>query len=697
VDFVTLSERSQMIRALLDSPPEEAFDNLTILASRLMKAPVSLVSIVDYEGDRQFFKSQCGLPSPWSNTRETPLSHSFCRIVAERNELLRIENSREDDRVSGNPVIDMLGVVAYLGVPIFAETGEAIGSFCVIDQKPRDWTAEEIDTLHRLARSVNDQLLLMARTTGLDKARSDLAAERDQLANILNTVPVAVLSVSDQGRIITTNVECRNILGLTEAEIAQRKFDDERWRIEAVEGGPFPSEDLPVAQVLRDKTAVRDVRHAIVWPNGERHVLSINASPIFGPDGVGAVVCAVEDITDRLAAAERIEEARKKAEEVSHAKSIFLANMSHEIRTPLNGVLGMAEVLQSRVSTPEKKRMVATIQQSGETLLTLLNSILDMSKIEAGKLTLDNVPIQLTKLIFGIESLHRVKAEEKGLHFEVFGTGGRDPARLGDPHRLTQILNNLLSNAIKFCDSGEVRMLVSARPGRPVVIEVSDTGIGMTEEQIARVFNSFEQAEASTAQRFGGTGLGLAIVRQLVLLMMGTIEIESRIGVGTTVRVSLPLPEVEDAVPDAPPAALDHDTQILKGCRVLIADDNPTNLLVLNEMLTPTGLSIVGATNGVEAVTAWQTAQEESRPFDFLMLDIRMPVKDGVSALKDIRDMEAKLNLPEVAAIAVTANAMPQQVAEYLLVGFGSHLAKPFSRADLLRAVTSLVKEKLPK
>lgn len=690
------SVTSPAARALLDTPPEDVFDNFTRLASRLMRAPVSLVSIIDHDGNRQFFKSQCGLPMPWSETRQTPLSHSFCRIVAERNECLRVTDAREDVRVRGNPVIDLLGVVAYLGVPVHSETGEVLGSFCVIDSVPRDWTEEDIDTLQRLGRSVNDQLRLMAMAQALELVRRDLANERDRLANILETVPVAVLSVDRQGAIVLTNRECRRVLGLSEDEIAARQFDDERWQIEAVEGGPFPAEDLPVARVMRDGIAVRDVRHALIWPDGQRRILSINASPLNDQGSAAAVVCAVDDITDRLAATARLEEARLRAEEVSRTKSIFLANMSHEIRTPLNGVLGMAEVLQSLVTTPEKQRMVATIRQSGETLLKVLNSILDMSKIEAGKLTLDTIPVRLPDLVFGVEALHRVRAEEKGLDFEVLCSGGKIQTRQGDPHRLTQILNNLLSNAIKFTDRGYVRLILSCKVGRPVMIEVSDSGIGMTEEQRARAFDSFMQAESSTARRYGGTGLGLSIVHQLVQLMGGNIEIESRLGKGTTVRVTLPLPEVESIVEPTEPTQPMIDLDQLKGKRVLIADDNPTNLLVLNEMLAPTGLAIVGANDGAEVVAAWQAAQAERRPFDLLLLDIRMPVKDGLTALSEIRALEMGAGLHQVPAVAVTANVMPQQVAEYIAGGFDTHLAKPLLRTDLMRVVSSMLRDRKP-
>lgn len=386
----------------------------------------------------------------------------------------------------------------------------------------------------------------------------------------------------------------------------------------------------------------------------------------------------------------QLEEARARAEEMSRAKSIFLANMSHEIRTPLNGVLGMAEVLQGHVTTPESKRMVATIQQSGETLLTVLNSILDMSKIEAGKMELESVPIVLSEILSQVEALHRVKAEEKGLELQVLTSSGSDVARMGDPHRLIQILNNLLSNAIKFTDHGHVRLKLSCRPGKPVTFDVSDTGAGMTEAQVSRVFESFEQADGSISRRFGGTGLGLSIVRQLILLMGGMITIQSRPGEGTDVRVIIPLPEaVADRTPIAGTAEA-LDTRILAGKRLLVADDNLTNRIVLSEMLAQTDVKVTLVENGQEAVSAWTRALEAEEPFDLLLLDITMPVLDGLGALSIIRSKEEEKRRPPVAAIAVTANAMPNQVSEYIMGGFDTHLAKPLKRQELLNSLIKL-------
>ena len=519
-----------------------------------------------------------------------------------------------------------------------------------------------------------------------------LQAGRAYLSEVMDTSIAALTVMNERGQITYANQEAERILRLERSLLHGLSYNDPSWKLECVDGNPLPEEELPFRQALSKGGIVRDIRFAVHLSDGQRRVLSANAVPLTQADGEQHVVVSFSDITDELASTARLEEARAKAEEMSRAKSIFLANMSHEIRTPLNGVLGMAEVLQSLVKTPEKQRMVATIRQSGETLLTVLNSILDMSKIEAGKMELEVVPIVLSDLLTQVEALHRVKAEEKGLDLQVLLSAGADLPRMGDPHRLTQVLNNLLSNAIKFTESGRIRLKLSCRPGKPVTIDISDTGVGMTESQLSRVFESFEQADGSMTRRFGGTGLGLSIVRQLVLLMGGMITMQSNPGAGTDVRVIIPLPEADPSLlaPPEPEAVLDVSS--LAGRKLLIADDNMTNRLVLSEMLGQTGVMLTMVENGQEAIDAWERALTEAAPFDLLLLDITMPVLDGTRALAKIRDRESDLKLKAVPAVAVTANAMPHQVADYIMGGFDTHLAKPFKRKELLHAVKMLLR-----
>lgn len=519
----------------------------------------------------------------------------------------------------------------------------------------------------------------------------DVLASRAFLLDVMDASSSAIVVLNGAQRISYVNQEAQRILGLTFANTPDRNFDISSLKLEHIDGTALADDESPFKLALRAAEPVRGIHCAFSHPDGGRCILSFNAALLDVGDQYFGVV-SFSDITESLAATQRLQDALMRAEDMSRAKSTFLANMSHEIRTPLNGVLGMAEVLADIVAEPLQRQMVDTIRKSGETLLTVLNGILDMSKIEAGKMAVESVPFVPLDLIRQAESIYAITAEEKGVAFEVLATAGCDKPRLGDAHRLMQVLNNLLNNAFKFTERGQVTLKFSCRTGKPVQIEVSDTGIGMDASQVARVFESFEQADGSMTRRFGGTGLGLSIVRELVTLMGGTITAESVPGQGSMFRIVLPLAEAEGAPPmqvKPKEGALREDA--LTGVRLLCADDNATNRLVLSEMLARTGAVVTQVENGREAVEAWTAALDRGEPFALLLLDITMPVLDGMSALAEIRAIEASRGFAPVLAVAVTAHAMPTQIADYLIGGFDSHLAKPFRRLDLLHALHSLL------
>lgn len=404
---------------------------------------------------------------------------------------------------------------------------------------------------------------------------------------------------------------------------------------------------------------------------GEREIwVRSSGLPFFDADGIFMGYRGVSsDITDLYTAKER-------AEAASRAKSQFLANMSHEIRTPLNGVLGMADLLAARLSDPEEQSMIATIRDSGEGLLTVLNDILDIAKVEAGKLTVTREPFRPADLADRLEAVYALRARETGLRFTVTRDAGTTALRYGDAHRLLQVLYNLVSNALKFTHEGGAEVNFVTDPAGALRISVRDTGIGMSPAQQARAFEDFEQADGAITRRYGGTGLGLAISRRLIGLMGGEITLKSRQGEGTEMTVHLP--------PDPAPAealpALAEPQADLSGMQVLFADDNATNRLILKSMLSRLGVGVTLATDGREAVSLAQSGQ-----FDALLLDISMPDLDGVQALAQIRRAAAAGGGAAPPAAAVTANVMTHQIEAYLAAGFDGCLGKPFRRADLVR------------
>jgi PAS domain S-box-containing protein len=422
----------------------------------------------------------------------------------------------------------------------------------------------------------------------------------------------------------------------------------------------------------------------------DREVWVQGAAKLFSrEDGrPSRLVGALQNMTARKAAEAELIQAKNDAEAANTAKSTFLATMSHEIRTPLNGVLGMAQAMASDDLSAVQRERLEVIRQSGESLLAVLNDVLDLSKIEAGKLELDEADFDLKDLARGAHAAFTAIANKQGLSFDLKIEPSAQGVYRGDPTRVRQILYNLISNALKFTEAGEIRVVV-ARKGRALRFQVSDTGIGIAPGPLGKLFGRFEQADASTSRRYGGTGLGLAICRQLTELMGGEIGVESELGKGTTFTFTLPLPRVADsraeALPAAPPTPPDAE---LTGetLRVLAAEDNEVNQLVLKTLLHQVGVDPVVVADGAQAIAAW-----EAESWDVILMDVQMPEVDGPTAAREIRRREAATGRARTPIVALTANAMSHQVAEYREAGMDGFVAKPIEVGRLFAALEAVL------
>ena len=374
-------------------------------------------------------------------------------------------------------------------------------------------------------------------------------------------------------------------------------------------------------------------------------------------------------------------EARDAAQAANVLKSQFLANMSHEIRTPLNGVLAMAQIIALGDLSSVQRERLDVIRRSGEDLLAVLNDVLDLSKIEAGRMEIDHGEVDAETLGKNVEAVFgALAATKKNLAFDTEVRPAAKGVRRGDPVRVGQILNNVVSNAIKFTGEGQVRVIIdgSGEGGREgLKFTVIDTGVGIAADKLPMLFEKFNQVDGSATRRYGGTGLGLAICRELATLMRGRIEVDSVEGEGSTFTVTLPAPRIDQS------GEVEHDDDIEeRPLRVLAAEDIPTNQLVLRTILQSFGVELEMVDNGLQAVEAW-----EHRRFDIVLMDIQMPEMDGVAATRAIRAAEQKTGRARTPIVAVSANAMAHQVKEYMAAGMDGHVAKPIELAKLHAAL----------
>jgi PAS domain S-box-containing protein len=412
-------------------------------------------------------------------------------------------------------------------------------------------------------------------------------------------------------------------------------------------------------------------------------------------DAAGApqeVVGAWVDITERKRAEETLREARDLAERVARARSAFLANMSHEIRTPMNAVLGFVELVLDTELTPEQRRALELVRSSSETLLAILNDILDYSKIEAEHLELESIPFDLPKLVYATATLLAVRAREKHLELTVDVRPDVPGLVRGDPTRVRQVLMNLIGNAIKFTEEGEVAVtagLVRQDGDRAwVEVRVRDTGIGIPAEQLATIFEEFTQADASTTRRYGGTGLGLAISRRLVALMGGELAVTSEVGRGSEFRFTVPFP-VEPPAPAPARAARPAVT----ARRALVVDDNETNRRIVRDMLGAEGIAVDAAASAGAGFAALRHAAQAGTPYDFAILDVQLPDRDGFALAAQIRAAPELAGLP---LLILTSAGQRGDAARCRELGIQAYLTKPVVRTDLIEAVGAMLAPAAP-
>ncbi|MEH6698060.1 MAG: ATP-binding protein [Brevundimonas sp.] len=648
------TRRVDMVRSfgLLDQTRAPQHDEIAGLARDMAASRWALVTLV--EDERVWFSGTANY-SGTSNCRWS----SFCtHVIASPRETTWIADAREDFRVSQHASATGEDRVRfYAGAPVLVN-GHAVGTVCVFDPAPRPYDPVLARALTRLAAIVAEDLAARHREQAMQSA---LLASAD-----------ALIECNDHGVITTWSDSASALFGFSPDEAIGSNVNIiipqemkgahnrglEQWRLR---GGARVGRRIELPACRKDGSRV-DIE---LWMS------------IAHANGIPHIHANIRDISERTAQAAALRLARTEAEAANEAKTTFLTNMGHELRTPLNGVIGVVDLLSQTQQSIYQQELTAIIRTSSDQLRRLIGDILDLARIEAGEVVLNEAPLSLADMTDDVTAVAGLVAEEKGVVVRRVLSPNLPAHVLGDGLRLKQVLTNLVANAVKFTEAGAVTLRLG-REGDSYRFEVTDTGIGFDPEQRTSIFGRFQQADGTITRRFGGSGLGLAICSELVAAMGGTLDCHSVAGEGSTFWFTLTLDEVDGTSAEA---ELTVEDTIGLG-RVLVVDDNPTNRRVAQLILQTIGAEVHCAEDGEQAVAAYA-----SGPFDVILMDMMMPVMDGASATRAIRALEAEKDLPRTPVIMLTANSLPEHVEASLAAGADLHLPKPMNPQSLFDAL----------
>ncbi len=716
-------KRLAAVRSLhvLDTPPEERFDRITRLATELFSVPISFVTLVDES--RVWFKSRQGLDCP-----EVPRVQALCaHTILDPGMPLVVGDASLDERFHDNPLVaGDPNIRFYAGQPLLSPEGHALGTFCIVDREAHTFSEQQRAALRDLAKMAEAELT----TAELNHALHRLRAAEENYRGIFENVAEGIFQVNCEGRYLNANPSAARFYGYDSVENFLGTATDFGRPLQVQ-----PERRDEMLRLLRDEQRVTDFESEIRRRDGSTAWICESIHAVRDGDGTCQYYeGTVHDITSQRYAAAAQAQARDEALRTAQVKSDFLSMMSHEIRTPMHGIIGMTGLLLNTELKPEQEELVRLIASCGDNLLSLINNALDFSKIEAGCLELDNQPFNLRPCLKEVIDLLSVQAVGKGLTLACEVDPRIPEVLVSDVTRVRQILFNLISNSMKFTPAGgRVDVVVTGHQlnekvenhGHVGAIDpwmfhftVRDTGEGIPEEKLHRLFRAFSQVDASTSRKHGGTGLGLAICHRLCEMLGGAIWLESEPGIGSNFEFTIKAAAVPNSTdlqsadePPAPVAATgsngangangSHPPVAVNGhaagavpvptvsvngahhcaLRILIAEDNMVNQRVALGLLKQLGYTATSTNNGLEAVNALEAAE-----YDVVLMDIQMPEMDGLEATREIRRRWPDgPRRPYI--IAMTANAMTGDREKCLDAGMDEYISKPVKANRLKTAL----------
>jgi PAS domain S-box-containing protein len=612
---------------------------------------------------------------------------------------LRERDSHPDDaqwHTFGELCLDSDAITLERGQPsVFEEFGQVKGRLTYLDVHKAPFVNEkgEVIGIVGSARDITERKQLdneLARHREhleelVQQRTSELLATEARASRILESAADGLYGVDIDGRVTFINPAACRLLGYTPDQVLGRSAH-EMFHHSRSDGSPYPESECPGHLSWQSGQAARFEDITYWHADGHPVEVALSTHPLSEGDRIVGAVVSVVDVGEQRAATRARTQALIAAENLARARSEFLANMSHEIRTPMNGVLGFAQIgYRNHGDSDMARDAFGKIIASGNQLLGVVNEILDFSKIDAGQLRIESIDMSLDQTLAHAMETVAERAAARGLQLRLEKSQDLPAACLGDPLRIGQVLLNLLSNAVKFTEHGSVILAASLQGGQ-LVFRVVDTGIGMTREQLANVFDPFQQGDGSTTRRFGGTGLGLAICKRLVELMKGDIRVESQPGSGSSFEVRLPhvASTRAPAVVMAPDPEVKDATRRLDGISILVAEDDPVSLAVLEFNLAEYGASLTLVGDGRQAVE--RVIADGPAAYDIVLMDIQMPEMDGYTAARRILQMSADLPI-----VGQTAHAYGEERDKCFAAGMADHIAKPIDFAQLVDLVLKLV------
>ncbi len=653
-------ERIKNLRSyeILDSKSDSSFDAITALAAQLCDCPMALISLVDE--NRQWFKSKIGI-----NSDETPRDISFCSVAIQTPETpMVIPDTAKDVRFQNNPLVCAApNIRFYAGFPIITKEGYCMGTLCVLDHKPKKLSSNNRQMMGMLAGHVAE-LMALHRVKNDLITFSKLADQSRNMVAILdshfNYDYVNPMFIKRSGYTLD------EVIGRNASEILIGPKTDSA-EIDAILGATKRRERMEREICLHEKS-------------GETFWVKMAISPVFNDHNrLRKYIGVFVDITEFKLKQEQLIQAKEEAQEGARMKEQFLSNMSHEIRTPMNGIIGLSDILlEDKSLSPKNMELISHINYSAESLLRILNDILDFSKMNAEKMTFEKINFDMSKVFDHMEGSLGLLAKEKGIDFKVKMDNKLPMYVSGDPTRLNQILRNIVGNAVKFTEIGgidvQVNLIRYNAKGPVVEVSVSDTGIGIAEDRIERIFNVFEQATDYTASKYGGTGLGMSIAKTLVEKFEGELTIKSQLGVGTECKFTLQLnhPIIDTVEANANVDSINNKLPN-EQFRILVADDNVMNQIVARNSLEKLGYQLDVAENGRRCVDLYKIGH-----YDLILMDVQMPVMNGLDAAREIRSMDSKIPI-----LAMTASVMDHDKVKCSEAGMNQTIPKPIKPANL--------------